>query len=131
MAQSARQFSRYLNRGQKAAIEMKTDLNAYDQLPKQISRVVPGPSYPDKAMPNQAQQFKRRNSAYDLERIRTSGIARIEKERRFINGRLQSHEKLEMIKQEVAKVRNTESQSGIKDVSLGIQAPDVIIDDQF
>ena len=67
---------------------MKTDLNAYDQMPKQISRLTPGPGYAEKPIESETLQMKKRNSRYGLERVRTSSIARIEKERRFINGRI-------------------------------------------
>ena len=131
LGQQARHFSRYLNRGQQAALDMKSDLSAYNQLPQQIARIVPGPEYPEKAMPNRDQVMKRKNSQYDLERIRTSAITRIEKERKYITGRIHAHKKLEQIRQDVAKIRNTEATAGLKTVSTGIIAPDIQIDDQF
>jgi len=33
----SRSFGRYMNRGQKAAIDMKTDLTAYEFVPEMIS----------------------------------------------------------------------------------------------
>ena len=47
---TTRPFSRYLNRGQQAAVDMKSDLTAYEIVPDMISRLDPSPHYPVEAM---------------------------------------------------------------------------------
>jgi hypothetical protein len=39
-----------MNRGQKAAIDMKSDLTAYEFVPEMISQLSPAPRYPSPAL---------------------------------------------------------------------------------
>jgi hypothetical protein len=45
-----RSFGRYLNKGQRAAVDMKSDLTAYETKPEMINQVEPGVSYPEYPM---------------------------------------------------------------------------------
>lgn len=134
MAQlQARTFGRYLNRGQQAAIDMKSDLTSYEYKTEMISRLDPAPSYPQKAMMSDKQTKRHANSQYNLERIRSSGLNKKQKEAKFVMGRFHSHLKLEQMRVDVQKIKSKEqlSTNDKRGGPKGIDAPDVQIDDQF
>ena len=94
-----RSFGRYLNRGQRAAVDMKSDMTAYQTVPDMIRTVDPGISYPEYPMGHGTPQAVLiRDSKHNLERLRTSGVAKRQNEQRYTRGRLFSHFKLEEIR---------------------------------
>lgn len=67
-----------------------------------------------------------------MERIRSSALTHKRNQTRFYAGRLQSHMKLEQLKEDVANIRDNESvQKSEQNLSKkrGIIAPDIQIDD--
>lgn len=85
-----------MNRGQQAAVDMKSDLTAYEFVPEMISSLSPAPRYPTPALGlSKAQQKGNRDARYNLERHRSSYITKKQNEAKFVTGRLHSHYKLE------------------------------------
>ena len=74
---------------------MKTDLTAYDYVEEMITNLEPTPKYPSHAMPDSGTLKRKHNSAFNLERLRTSGITDRNNELRYTRGRLHAHLKLE------------------------------------
>ena len=107
--QQARHFGRYLNRAQREALEMKSDLTCYEYKQTLISDLNPGPRYPEQALLPQHKIIKKRNAVYNLERIRSSAITKKRNEARFYQGRVHSHLKLEQLKEDVAAIRESET----------------------
>lgn len=132
-----RGFARYLNKGQRAAIDMKSDMTAYEQIPDMISNLDPGPGYPERPLNNNQNVIKNiRDAKHNLERLRTSGVAKRQNEQRFARGRLFSHYKLEEIRADVKHIKSKERETATKkELALkrqrGVVVPDYEIDDQF
>jgi hypothetical protein len=128
-----RSFARYRNRAEQDAISMKTDLTTYENKRGLISELVPGPRYPDRAMPKEWEKNRIRDQRYNYELVRTSGITKNRNEARFAAGRINAHFKLEQLRKDVQKIRDQEiaGKQGLKKIKRGIVAPDVQIDDQF
>lgn len=128
-----RQFSRYLNKGQQAAIDMKSDLTCYQHVPENIAAISPAPQYMKKQFPTAKDQTHKRNNIYNAERIRTSAITKAANEQRYAAGRLHAHLKIENMKQSIQIIKDKEQESVNKKSNLirGIPAPEVEIDDQF
>ena len=106
-----RSFARFLNRGQQAAVDMKSDMTSYEYAPDMISKLDPAPAYPEPAMLSQGQMKTKRDAAHNLERIRTSAITKKQNEMKFNTGRLYSHYKLEEIRSDVNKIKQKEKET--------------------
>lgn len=105
-----RTFARSLNKAQQIAIDMRHDMTAYEYKPETISKLDPGPAYPQKAVDDNYWKEKKKTSAKaSLERLRTAAILKKQNERRYTEGRNFAHLKLDQIKREIQFVRDTES----------------------
>lgn len=95
-------FARYFNKAQQTALDMKTDMTAYEYFPETISRLDPHPNYPERAIDDRYWQWKSQQmSKTTAERLRTGSILKRQNERKYTQGRLFSHIKLAQIKKEV------------------------------
>ena len=100
-------FARAHNRAQQVALDMRTDMTAYEYSPETISRLTPHPNYPERALPDKWHGVRRGEMARaSLERLRTAAILKKENERRYNQGRVYAHVKLDQIKREVQKLRD-------------------------
>jgi len=97
-----------MNRAERDAIAMKSDLTTYENKRDLISDLDPGPRYPEQALMPERKVAQLRNAKYNLERIRSSAITKKRNEARFTTGRLHAHYKLEQLKTDVAEIRDKE-----------------------
>jgi hypothetical protein len=102
-----------------AAIDMKSDLNAYEFKTPLISRVVPAPQLPDRAMPKHKHQVRSIDNQANFEQLRTSAITRKTRNFNYNQGRLYSHFKLEEMRREIQSLKDKESkQKAVKKKEL-------------
>lgn len=108
-ANSVRGFARYQNKMAQAAIDMKSDLTAYEFKPPLISKVVPAPQYPDRAMPKHKHAMRTIDNRANLEQVRTAAITRKTRNFNYNQGRMYSHFKLEEMRREIQSLRDKET----------------------